>query len=127
MLRLMSANLVLAAWWEPGSANTLDVGDLSIMLTFAVTFSGVLVAITRWWGKKLRKIVREELLVATEPIHPNSNGGLSLADVARRTQRLEESLVDMREAQSEVKDLLLRVLAHSIEVQEEPSVRSSKK
>lgn len=102
------------SWWEPGTEGALDVGDLSVMLTFVITLVGTMFGVMRWWARKLRGMVREEIEVATEPIHPNSNGGLSLADVARRTERLEEGLDRVREGQQEVKDLLLRALAHAI-------------
>lgn len=42
--------------------------------------------------KTLRKIINEEVTVATEPIHPHANGGLSLADVARKTDKLDARL-----------------------------------
>lgn len=106
--------LAVAFTWEPGTRGLLDVGDLSIMLGFAVAAAGVLIKGWKKWNRLLREMMREEITVATEPIHPASNGGFSLADVAKRTQRLEDTMIEMRAAQSEVKDLLLRVLAHSL-------------
>jgi hypothetical protein len=107
--------LLVSSWWEPGTKGSLDIGDLSVMLTFVLTLCGAIFGVMRWWSKRLRGMIKEEIGVATEPIHPNSNGGLSLADVARRTERLEEALGGMREEQQEMKDLLLRVLAHSMD------------
>lgn len=48
--------------------------------------------VSRWFIKSLRKIINEEITVATQPIHPNANGGLSLADVARRAEKLDQRM-----------------------------------
>ena len=102
------------SWWEPGTPNFLDIGDVSAVLVFLITLTGAFFAVTRFWLKLLRGIIREEIEKATEPIHPNSNGGLSLADVARKTTRLEEQLVEMRKDDLETKDLLIKVLSQSV-------------
>lgn len=119
--------LALQVWWEPGTKGALDIGDFSVFLTVTSTIVGIVIAMTKWWSRLLRRIVREEIGIATEPIHPESNGGLSLADVARRTARLEDSIEDMRQTQSETKDLLLRVLAHSMGVPEDAPRSRAKK
>lgn len=82
-------------WWEPGTPGFLDVGDLSAVLGFVIALVGAVYGVTRWWMKLMRKMMREEIEIATEPIHPNSNGGLSLADVARRTEHLEKEMNSM--------------------------------
>ena len=102
------------SWWEPGTPNFLDIGDVSAILVFLITLTGAFFAVTRFWLKLLRRIIREEIGEATAPIHPDSNGGLSLADVARKTNRLEEQLTEMQQDGKETKDLLIKVLAQSV-------------
>ena len=94
--------------------------------------------ITRWWMKLMRKMMKEEIAVATAPIHPNANGGLSLPDVARKTEKLEAHLCSLESKVSEIstqnqetKDLLIKVLAKSVIIPdtapEEPKLRSRTK
>lgn len=79
-------------WWEPNTPGMLDIGDISVFLGALIAFSTVFMMVSRWWMKTLRKIINEEITVATEPIHPGANGGLSLADVARKTDKLDTRL-----------------------------------
>lgn len=90
-LSINEVSVLLAStnWWEPGTPGLLDVGDVSAILGFFIALTGAVYGVTKWWMKLMRKMMREEIEIATEPIHPNSNGGLSLADVARKTQALE--------------------------------------
>lgn len=114
---------VLAAetnWWEPGTPGFFDVGDASAVLGFIIAMSGVVFGVTRWWLKLMRAMMREEIEIATEPIHPNSNGGLSLADVARRTEKLEADLDGLgrktdklQKTVSESNALLIRFLSET--------------
>lgn len=117
----MSAFLLAVApnWWEPGTPNAFDVGDASAILGLLVAAFGVFVAILRWWLGLLRAIIKEEIETATEPIHPNSNGGLSLADVARKTNKLEESLNTVREMQVENRDMLVKLVNKIINIEED--------
>jgi len=112
---LTSILVASGPWWEPGTPNMLDVGDLSAMLGLLIAFSGVVFGIVRWFTRGIREIVREEIQEATQPIHPSSNGGLSLADVARKTDRLEGQVEAILVHQGETRDLLLRVLAHRLD------------
>lgn len=89
---LTVVGMTAANWWEPGTPGFFDVGDASALLGFVVAMSGVIFGVTRWWMKVMRKMMREEISEATAPIHPNANGGLSLADVARKTEKLEQDL-----------------------------------
>lgn len=82
-------------WWEPGTPNFLDVGDVAAVIGLAITVGGLIFGVTKWWMKLMRAMMREEIEIATEPIHPNSNGGLSLADVARRTTDLDLEMKSM--------------------------------
>ena len=51
--------------------------------------------------------LRQEIKEATRPIHPSSNGGLSLPDVARKLDKLEERQ-DHTDAQLDLVISLLR-------------------
>jgi hypothetical protein len=64
--------------------------------------------------KGLRKVINEEITVATAPIHPSANGGLSLADVARKTDLLETAVLKIQVQNDETKELLVKVLAQAI-------------
>ncbi len=111
-----------APWWEPGTPNFLDIGDVSAILVFLITLTGAFFGVTRFWLRLLRRIIREEIEVATEPIHPNSNGGLSLADVARKTSSLEVQLTDIQKETRETKDLIIKVLAQSVIIPDTPPI-----
>lgn len=120
--------ILTASWWEPGTPNILDIGDVSAMLMFLIALTGAFFGVTRFWLKLLRKIIREEIGEATKPIHPSANGGLSLADVARKTNALEKQISDVATATNETKDLLIKVLAQSVVIpdtvpKEEPALR----
>ena len=113
---LLAASVAVAqqptgGWWEPGTPNFLDVGDLSAILGFVIALSGVVVGVLRWWLRLLRGIIREEVEKATEPIHPAANGGLSLADVARKTNHLEEVLQGVVDHQLENRLMLTQLIA----------------
>lgn len=94
-------------WWEPGTPGVLDIGDISVFLGALIAFSTVFMMVSRWSMRTLRKIINEELTVATEPIHPNANGGLSLADVARKTDKLDARM-----------DNLEKILERAVEISE---------
>lgn len=104
---------ILAAWWEPGSSNSLDIGDLAAILAFVLAVIGALTGLSRWWISQMRKIVREEIEEFTAPIQPNANGGLSLPDVAKRVTRLEETLGEIKADSSETKELLLKFIVNN--------------
>jgi hypothetical protein len=101
-------------WWEPGTPGVLDIGDISVFLGALVAFATIFVMVSRWWMKSLRKVINEEITLATEPIHPNANGGLSLADVARKTTALEGHMLRIEIQNNETKELLAKVLAQAV-------------
>lgn len=114
---LTVVGMAAANWWEPGTPGFFDIGDASAVLGFAVAMSGVIFGVTRWWLKLMRKMMREEISEATAPIHPDANGGLSLADVARKTEKLEADLDGLgrktdklQKTVSESNSLLIRFL-----------------
>lgn len=128
---MIPQSILLASWWEPGTPNVLDVGDVSALLGLLVLAGGTLVGITRWWLKLMRKMMKEEIAVATAPIHPNANGGLSLPDVARKTDKLESHLCSLEDKvtkiadqNQETKDLLIKVLAQSVIIPDTPPVEA---
>jgi hypothetical protein len=88
-------------WWEPGSAGTFDVGDLAAIFAFTLAVVGAATGLSRWWMKQLKKIIHDEVEEFTAPIQPTANGGLSLPDVARKVERLEDTIenvkVDLKE------------------------------
>ena len=88
-------------WWEPGSAGTFDVGDLAAIFAFTLAVVGAATGLSRWWMKQLKRIIHEEVEEFTAPIQPTANGGLSLPDVARKVEKLEDTIenvkVDLKE------------------------------
>jgi ABC-type multidrug transport system fused ATPase/permease subunit len=98
--------LAATNWWEPNTAGIIDIGDITAFIVLLTAISGILLGISRWWMKLLRNIIRDELAIATEPINPKSNGGLSLADVARRTTSLEEKVTEIHDQNVETHKLL---------------------
>jgi hypothetical protein len=110
---------VTSNWWEPGTPNAFDVGDASAILGLLVASFGVFVGIMRWWLGLLKTIIKEEIEKATEPIHPNANGGLSLADVARKTNQLEASINTVQEMQAQNRDMLLKLVEKIIDIEED--------
>lgn len=93
-------------WWEPGTTGVFDIGDLVAFIAFFTGLATILVGISRWWMKTLRSIIKEEIEIATEPIHPAANGGLSLADVAKRTTHLETQMTDLILQNNEIHGML---------------------
>lgn len=100
-------------WWEPGTENFLDVGDLAAILAFLTALVMTTMGVTRWWLRQLKGIIRDEIEKATEPIHPNSNGGYSLPDVAKRQRILEKKVNDLGHDMVETKDLLLQIAVNT--------------
>lgn len=93
-------------WWEPGTTGVFDIGDLVAFIAFFTGLATILVGLSRWWMKTLRSIIKEEIEIATEPIHPAANGGLSLADVAKRTTHLETQMGDLISQNNEIHEML---------------------
>lgn len=88
-------------WWEPGSAGIFDVGDLAAIFAFILAVVGAAMGLSRWWMKQLKKVIHEEVEEFTAPIQPTANGGLSLPDVARKVEKLDNTIenvkIDLRE------------------------------
>ena len=49
----------------------------------------MIAALLRYTARRFETFVAREITEATKPIHPDSNGGLSLADVARGVDELK--------------------------------------
>jgi hypothetical protein len=84
---------------------------LSEIASFATITAGVIAvasaitAFIRWSNHALGERISEEIKVATYSISPMANGGLSLPDVARRTEAIERELLEMKGAV----DMLVRI------------------
>jgi hypothetical protein len=118
-------------WWEPGTANLFDVGDLSALLGLLVLVSGIIFGVSKWWLKLMKAIIKDEISTATAPIHPNANGGLSLPDVARRTEKLEKQMDIILDNQMQTNQLIVKVLSQSVMIpdtapMEEPKMARSR-
>jgi hypothetical protein len=123
----MLSDLYAAAnWWEPGTPNFFDVGDLSAVLGLIALASGMVFGVTRWWMRLMKHMMVEQISIATAPIQPGANGGLSLPDVARRTMRLEEQMDILSENQIKTNELLIKVLASSVMIPDSPPVQEPK-
>lgn len=116
----MSILQAASNWWEPGTPNIFDVGDLAAFFGLMIAGSTVVFGVTKWWMKLMRKMVREELATATAQIQPTANGGLSLPDIARRTASLEQQMNKLDKNQEETKDLLIKVLSQSVMIPDSP-------
>lgn len=114
-------------WWEPNTPGVLDIGDVSVFLGAIIAFSTVFMMVSKWLMKALRKIVREEIAVATEPIHPNSNGGLSLADVARKAIALEKQIKTLERYNKQTYDLVKELAAQPEKKNKPTSTRRPRK
>jgi hypothetical protein len=108
-------------WWEPGTADLFDVGDLSALLGLVALGSGMIFGVTKWWMKIMKNMMRDEIAAATAPIHPSANGGLSLPDVARRTQKLEKQMDIILDNQMQTNNLLVKVLSQSVMIPDTPA------
>jgi hypothetical protein len=108
-------------WWEPGTTNLFDVGDLSALLGLVALGSGMIFGVTKWWMKIMKNMMRDEIAAATAPIHPSANGGLSLPDVARRTQKLEKQMDIILDNQMQTNNLLVKVLSQSVMIPDTPA------
>lgn len=105
----MNTLAVLAqGWWEPGQSGVFDIGDASAVFMFFLAVVGAFAALSRWWFKKLRVMIREEVEEFTIPIQPHANGGKSLPDIARKVDMLEETLLEMKTANDDTRELLIK-------------------
>jgi hypothetical protein len=114
------SDTTIRSWWEPGTPDLFDIGDASVFLGVFLAIIAIYAAIYGRWLKALRRVIKEEVGIATAPIHPDTNGGLSLADVARRTKSLEKTIDRIDERSLETQKLLLRVLSNSVLIPDTP-------
>lgn len=121
---MTSLPAILAAgnWWEPGSPDFFDVGDLSALLGLIALASGMVFGVTRWWMRLMKAMMNEQISAATASIQPGANGGLSLPDVARRTQKLEQQMDCLLDNQLETNQLIIKFLASSVTIPDTPPV-----
>jgi hypothetical protein len=114
------SDTTIRSWWEPGTPDLFDIGDASVFLGVFLAIIAIYAAIYGRWLKALRRVIKEEVGIATAPIHPDTNGGLSLADVARRTRSLEKTIHRIDERSLETQKLLLKVLSNSVLIPDTP-------
>lgn len=65
------------------------LGGLAVLMAGAAWF-------LRYSNRRLGERIGEEIRAATYPISPKANGGLSLADVARRTESIAEEVSEVK-------------------------------
>ena len=122
----LSPFMAASNWWEPGTADLFDVGDLSALLGLIALASGMVFGVSRWWLKIMKTLIKDEIGAATAPIQPGANGGLSLPDVARRTEKLEKQMDIILDNQMETNQLLVRVLSQSVMIPDTPPMEEPK-
>jgi len=84
--------MITASFFDPNS-NGFDITDVAAILLFCIAFVGAVAGFTRWWTRMVRRIVKEEVAHATQPIQPGyRNGGQSLADVSAKLDQIVEHL-----------------------------------
>jgi hypothetical protein len=83
-------------WWEPGTPGVFDVGDLGAIFAFTLAVVGAAMGLSRWWMKQLKKVIHDEVEEFTQPIQPTANGGLSLPDVARKVEKLDSTIENVK-------------------------------
>jgi hypothetical protein len=122
------SHLILSSsnWWEPGTSGIFDIGDLAAFFGLLIAGSTVVFGVTRWWMKLMRKMMVEEIGRATTQIQPTANGGLSLPDVARKTDALEKKVNEMHKDQIETKELIIKVLASAVIIPDTPPIQEPK-
>jgi hypothetical protein len=69
----------------------------------------------------MRALIKDEIGAATAPIQPGANGGLSLPDVARRTEHLEHQMDIILDNQMQTNQLLVKVLSQSVMIPDTPA------
>ena len=74
----------------------------------------------------MKALVKDEISAATAPIQPGANGGLSLPDVARRTEKLEKQMDIILDNQMETNQLLIKVLSQSVMIPDTPPMEEPK-
>lgn len=100
-------------WWEPGQNGVLDIGDISALFMFFLAVIGAVTALSRWWLKQLRQMIREEVEEFTKPIQPNANGGKSLPDVATKVDTMDLMLQELKQSSEETREMLVKFILKS--------------
>lgn len=90
--------MTLASFFDP-NGNGWDITDVAAILGLIIAGGGVFILVRKsaksigaWIVCQVREIVKDELALATAPIQPTANGGLSLPDVAKTSARNEAML-----------------------------------
>lgn len=108
-------HILSASWWEPGSPDTLDIGDITAILVLFITIGTVWRILTKWWAKELQRMIRENVAEIvqefTKTIQPNANGGNSLPDVVKELKTVKKSVVEVNDRVNSTQNLFLMYLA----------------
>lgn len=76
--------------------NAHDIADYAGVLVALITIVTTLMALLRYMTKRQSEHIIRQIKEATYPISPGANGGLSLADVARRTELIANEVSSMK-------------------------------
>lgn len=82
--------------------NILELGQYAAALTAISVLLGMFI---KWAIVKPIKVYIDQ---ATYPIHPNSNGGRSLSDVAQTVNRIESNVKDLDYRLNSIEELVTK-------------------
>jgi hypothetical protein len=83
--------------------------DILVLGQYAAAITAVLIligTIFNFFYKKLVKIIKEQTL----SIQPNSNGGKSLPDIAKKVYNLDKRIDSLEDSHTEIKEALTQIL-----------------
>jgi hypothetical protein len=83
--------------------------DILVLGQYAAAITAVLIligTIFNFFYKKLVKIIKEQTL----SIQPNSNGGKSLPDIAKKVYNLDKRIDTLEDSHTEIKETLNNIL-----------------
>lgn len=93
-----------SGFFDP-NGNGWDITDLASILGLVLTVAAVLAVFRKLlqaaaskFAREVQEIVREEIATHTALIQPTSNGGKSLPDIAKRTDKIERLVTRLAEA-----------------------------
>lgn len=76
--------------------NVHDLADVAVVAVSLITVITALFALIRWVTRRQSELIIRQIREATYPLSPQANGGLSLADVARKTDEIAHCVSEMR-------------------------------
>jgi len=85
----------------------IELGQYSAAITAILILAGTAIK----WG--IVKPIKAYIDQATYPIHPESNGGRSLADVAKTVNRIEQKQTDIEKRVVAIEELVTKPATRS--------------